>query len=107
MRAFPLVPLVAVLVAATASAERPALKVNDIVLTDTDLKLAEQLVVPQMQRQNPGARPSPQDVMKRIVDRLIGQTLLLQAAHEATITVDSADVKAEVDRQRTRSGAAG
>lgn len=106
MRAFRFIPLIVALVASTALAERLVLKVNDDQLTDTDLRLAQQLVALQMQRENPGAQVSQDTVMSRIVDRLIRQTLLLQAAHEAEVTVHPDEVAADVSQQRTRRGAA-
>jgi len=106
LRFIPFMAAIVALVAFSASAEKPVLRVNDTQLTDTDLKLAQQVAATQMQRQNPRVHASPEEVMKRTVDQLIRQTLLLQAAHGANITADPEEVKAEVDQQRTRLGAA-
>jgi parvulin-like peptidyl-prolyl isomerase len=106
MRAFGFIPLTAVLVAATASAATPVLRVDDTELTDIDFKLARQVVALQMRRQNPGAEPSQESVMKRAVEQLVRQSLLLEAAHEAMIVAAPAEVAADIDQQRALRGAA-
>jgi parvulin-like peptidyl-prolyl isomerase len=105
MRACRFIPL-ALIVAATASAAGPVLRVNDTELTATDLKLARQLVALQVQRQKTGTDASEETMLRRSVDRLIDQTLLLQAAREAKVEVSPAEVAADVDQQRVRRGAA-
>jgi parvulin-like peptidyl-prolyl isomerase len=97
-------PLIATLAASTAVAAGPVLVVNDAKLTDTDLRVAREVVVLQLQREHQGETPSEDAVMERTVDQLIDRTLLLQAARDARVTVDPREVAAGVREQRTRMG---
>ncbi len=107
MRSLRIIPLITALVASASLAAKPVLKVNDTQLTDTDLKLAEQLVTQQMQAQMPGTSLGQDMTMRHAVDQLIGRTLLLQAARDAKTTVDPVELAAQVDQQKTRRGAEG
>jgi len=106
MRANRLVVLTTALVASAAFAAKPALKINETQLTDTDIALAEKLVNSQMQAMAPGSPAKPDVVLRHAIDQLIGRTLLLQAAREAKTVVDPVEIAATLDQQKSGKNAA-
>jgi peptidyl-prolyl cis-trans isomerase C len=105
-RSFRFISLVATLVASAAFAAKPVLQVNNTQVTDLDLKLAQQRASITIESQTPGEPPKPEKVMRYAVAQLIARTLLLQAAHEANITVSAAQVAANIEQQRADQGSA-
>jgi parvulin-like peptidyl-prolyl isomerase len=86
----------------TATAATPVLRVNGTAITDAELERAKQAISAQMR----GANTNAQDATRLAVDRLIGKTLLLQAARAANVSADPAKVAASLDAQRTQAGGA-
>jgi peptidyl-prolyl cis-trans isomerase C len=100
MRRIGSVAVVAALVASSALASKPVLRVNGDEITDVELQMAERAVAMQM----PGGKASPEMVLRHAVDQLIGRELVLQAAREAKITVDPKDVQAAIAQQKQQMG---
>jgi parvulin-like peptidyl-prolyl isomerase len=100
MRTTWLLPVIAAAAASAVFASTPVLRVNDTVLTDSDLAMAKRAVAMQMQ----GMSATDAVVTRHAVDQLISKTLVLQAARDAKITVDPNAVAASIGEERNQLG---
>ena len=92
------IALIAGLLAAVASGATVVLQINGTEVTDYALGRAKKAVVA-MQK---GQEADEATVLKGALDQVIGHVLLVQAAREAGVTVDPADVQRRVAAVRSR-----
>jgi peptidyl-prolyl cis-trans isomerase C len=102
MRSYRVIPILGALVASTAFAAKPVLRVNGAEITDVELTMAKRGIASQM----PGNKQDDPAILRRAVDQVVGRMLLLQAARDAKVVPDPQAVAASVEAQRKQAGGA-